>query len=102
MVVHNQSRLNLASLALHDTASANSDESLSRVTHPGPLPPPGLRHKVPTRRAPAIGPTGAVHDRGVRRLVRAVRAAVDSPHSQHVAELIPIATSAVRDAANRL
>jgi exopolyphosphatase / guanosine-5'-triphosphate,3'-diphosphate pyrophosphatase len=69
--------------------------------YPGSPPLPVYRHKTPTRLAEAIGPDGAIDRPDVERLVRAVRSALDSARSQEVVELIPFATSAIRDAANR-
>jgi exopolyphosphatase/guanosine-5'-triphosphate,3'-diphosphate pyrophosphatase len=60
-----------------------------------------LRHKAPTGLADATRTDGVVPADGVRRLVAAVSATVDAARGQGVAELIPYATAAVRDAANR-
>jgi exopolyphosphatase/guanosine-5'-triphosphate,3'-diphosphate pyrophosphatase len=68
---------------------------------PGSPPLPVFRDKRLTHLAEAIDAAGAITDEGVDRLVRAVAAVVDSAHRQRVAELIPFATAAVRDAANR-
>jgi len=68
---------------------------------PGSPPLPVYRHKTPTKLGEAIGPDGAVDPTGVARLVDAVRAALGGARRQQVVELIPFATSAVRDAANR-
>jgi exopolyphosphatase/guanosine-5'-triphosphate,3'-diphosphate pyrophosphatase len=69
--------------------------------YPGSPPLPVFRHRAVTRLAEAIGGDGAVTHDGVQRLIAAVRETVDTARSQHVAELIPFVTSAVRDAANR-
>lgn len=68
---------------------------------PGGAPLPLFRHKTPTRLAQSVDRDGALRPEAVRRVVRAVRAALETATGQHVAELIPIATAAIRDAANR-
>jgi exopolyphosphatase/guanosine-5'-triphosphate,3'-diphosphate pyrophosphatase len=67
----------------------------------GSPPVPFFRQKVATGLAEAIGDDGTVGASGVRRLVAAVGATVDAARAQHVDELIPYVTSAVRDAPNR-
>ncbi|MEU4425878.1 hypothetical protein AB0F81_35105 [Actinoplanes sp. NPDC024001] len=67
----------------------------------GSPPLPVYREKRLTRVAPAIGADGAVSRAGVERLVAAVRATVQSAREHKADELIPFATAAVRDAANR-
>jgi len=62
---------------------------------------PFFRHRAPTRLAESITKDGLLAEDGVRRLISAVHDAVNCARSQHVAELIPFATSSVRDAANR-
>lgn len=69
--------------------------------YPGCAPLPLFRHKEPTGLAQRVDRDGALGPGAVQRLVRAVQAALDSARDQHVAELIPIATAAVRDAVNR-
>jgi hypothetical protein len=69
--------------------------------YPGSPPLPVYRLKTPTRLAEEIRADGAVGVAGVKRLVAAVCSAVDAARGYNVAELIPFATSAVRDAANR-
>jgi exopolyphosphatase/guanosine-5'-triphosphate,3'-diphosphate pyrophosphatase len=69
--------------------------------HPGSPPLPVFRHRVPTRLAEVTDAAGGIDETGTRRLVTAVREVVETARSQHVAELIPFATAAVRDAANR-
>jgi len=69
--------------------------------YPGSSPLAVYRTKRPTKLAEAIREDGAISSAGVRRLVGAVRRAVDAARANQVAELIPIATSAVRDATNR-
>jgi exopolyphosphatase / guanosine-5'-triphosphate,3'-diphosphate pyrophosphatase len=63
-------------------------------------PLPVLRFKAPTRLAEAISADGALREEGVERLVRAVTKAVRIAKRHAVAELIPLATATIRDAAN--
>jgi exopolyphosphatase / guanosine-5'-triphosphate,3'-diphosphate pyrophosphatase len=69
--------------------------------YPGSPPLPVFRLRTPTRLAEAIDGEGRVDDGGVRRLVTAVGVVAEAARGHNVAELIPFATSAVRDAANR-
>jgi exopolyphosphatase / guanosine-5'-triphosphate,3'-diphosphate pyrophosphatase len=69
--------------------------------YPGSPPLPVFRHRALTRLAEAIDANGTVAGDGVQRLITAVRDTIHTARGQHVAELIPFATSAVRDAANR-
>jgi exopolyphosphatase / guanosine-5'-triphosphate,3'-diphosphate pyrophosphatase len=69
--------------------------------YPGSPPLPVYRLKTPTRLAEEIRADGTVGVAGVKRLVAAVCSAVDAARGYDVVELIPFATSAVRDAANR-
>lgn len=69
--------------------------------YPGSPPLPVFRHRAPTRLAEATNADGMIDESGVQRLVSAVLDVLESARSQHVAELIPFATAAVRDAANR-
>ncbi len=56
--------------------------------------------KFPTRLGEAIGADGAVSSRGVSRVAGAVTAAVRAADDLGICDLIPYATSAVRDATN--
>jgi len=87
-------------LAILDIGS-NSANLRVVDAYPGSPPLPVYRHKTPTRLAESIRRDGVIDPSGVTRLVEAVRAAVARACRQQVAELIPFATSAVRDAANR-
>jgi exopolyphosphatase/guanosine-5'-triphosphate,3'-diphosphate pyrophosphatase len=69
--------------------------------HPGQPPRVVMAVKHPTRLAEAIDSRGAVDDKAVGRLVRAVEEAAAVAAAQGVDELIAFATAAVRDAANR-
>jgi exopolyphosphatase/guanosine-5'-triphosphate,3'-diphosphate pyrophosphatase len=67
----------------------------------GSPPLPVYREKRLTRVAPAIRADGVITAAGVKRLVNAVRATVQSAREHQVDELFAFATAAVRDAANR-
>jgi exopolyphosphatase/guanosine-5'-triphosphate,3'-diphosphate pyrophosphatase len=69
--------------------------------YPGSPPLSVYREKAPTKLAEAVRADGSVSPAGVRRLVSAVCVALEAAHGQQVVELIPFATAAVRDAANR-
>src|SRR5256714_7008651 len=69
--------------------------------YPGSPPLPVYRHKTRPGLAEALGPDGTIESEVIARLVTAVRTALDGARAQQVAELIPFATSAIRDAANR-
>jgi exopolyphosphatase/guanosine-5'-triphosphate,3'-diphosphate pyrophosphatase len=68
---------------------------------PGSPPLPVFRYRAATRLAEATDADGVVDDVGVGRLVTSVREVLDVARAQNVVELIPFATAAVRDAANR-
>ncbi|GIJ45264.1 hypothetical protein Val02_21500 [Virgisporangium aliadipatigenens] len=68
---------------------------------PGAPPLPVYREKAPTGLAKATGPDGVVSAAGIRHAVAAVCAMLDVARERGVAELVPFATAAVRDAANR-
>jgi exopolyphosphatase / guanosine-5'-triphosphate,3'-diphosphate pyrophosphatase len=57
--------------------------------YPGSPPLPVSRQRTPTRLAEAIEADGTIAEAGVRRLVEAIRTALDTARSQQVAELIP-------------
>jgi exopolyphosphatase / guanosine-5'-triphosphate,3'-diphosphate pyrophosphatase len=63
-------------------------------------PLPVLRFKAPTRLAEAVNADGELREDGVERLVKAVVKAVRIAKRHAVAELIPLATATIRDAAN--
>jgi exopolyphosphatase/guanosine-5'-triphosphate,3'-diphosphate pyrophosphatase len=87
-------------LAVLDVGS-NSAHLRVVDAYPGSPPLPVFRCRTPTRLAESIDAQGRISERGARRLVRAVRVALDSARGQQAGELIPFATSAVRDAVNR-
>jgi hypothetical protein len=66
--------------------------------YPGSPPLPLYRHKAPTRLAERVDEDGALRPDGITRVLRAVAAALKTARSQHVTEIIPIATATIRDA----
>ncbi|MEV5434182.1 Ppx/GppA phosphatase family protein [Streptomyces sp. NPDC052701] len=68
--------------------------------HPGACPLPAHSYKVELRLAQLLDDGGAIGPKGVDRLVAVVRQALRAAEDQGVEELLPFATSAVRDAVN--
>ncbi|MBB0244206.1 Ppx/GppA family phosphatase [Streptomyces alkaliphilus] len=68
--------------------------------HRGARPMPARSHKAELRLAELLEADGSIGTAGVERLVRTVRAALDVAEDHGVAELLPFATSAVREATN--
>ncbi|MDT0341705.1 Ppx/GppA phosphatase family protein [Streptomyces litchfieldiae] len=68
--------------------------------HPGARPLPAYSHKTELRLAELLDERGAIGPEGVDRLVATVREALDVAEDQGVADLLPFATSAVREASN--
>jgi exopolyphosphatase / guanosine-5'-triphosphate,3'-diphosphate pyrophosphatase len=68
--------------------------------HPGARPLPAYSHKAELRLAELIDSRGAIGDEGVDRLEAAIRDALEVAEDQGVADLLPFATSAVREASN--
>ncbi|MEZ7006641.1 Ppx/GppA family phosphatase [Streptomyces sp. AD55] len=68
--------------------------------HPGARPLPAYSHKADLRLAQLLDDDGAIGPDGVDRLIAVVREALRAAEDQGVEDLLPFATSAVRDAAN--
>lgn len=68
--------------------------------HPGARPLPASSHKTELRLAELLDGGGAISPGGVDRLVATVRTALEVAEDQGVADLLPFATSAVREASN--
>ncbi|WP_129841707.1 Ppx/GppA phosphatase family protein [Streptomyces sp. RFCAC02] len=68
--------------------------------HPGARPLPAYSHKTELRLAELLDERGAIGADGVDRLVATVREALEVAEDRGVAELLPFATSAVREATN--
>jgi exopolyphosphatase / guanosine-5'-triphosphate,3'-diphosphate pyrophosphatase len=68
--------------------------------HPGARPLPAYSHKSELKLAELLDSSGAIGDEGVERLAATVREALEVAEDQGVADLLPFATSAVREASN--
>jgi exopolyphosphatase/guanosine-5'-triphosphate,3'-diphosphate pyrophosphatase len=68
--------------------------------HPGARPLPAHSHKAELRLAQLLDDDGAIGADGVDRLVAVVHEALRAAEDKGVEELLPFATSAVRDAGN--
>ncbi|MEU6993105.1 Ppx/GppA phosphatase family protein [Streptomyces sp. NPDC046465] len=68
--------------------------------HPGARPLPAHSHKADLRLAQLLDPAGAIGPEGVDRLVAVVREAMEAAEDKGVEEVLPFATSAVREASN--
>ncbi|APY87044.1 Ppx/GppA family phosphatase [Streptomyces alfalfae] len=68
--------------------------------HPGARPLPAHSHKADLRLAQLLDPSGAIGPEGVDRLTAIVREAVEAAEDKGVEEVLPFATSAVREATN--
>ncbi|WP_330297898.1 MULTISPECIES: Ppx/GppA phosphatase family protein [unclassified Streptomyces] len=68
--------------------------------HPGARPLPAHSHKVELRLAELLDEHGAVTPEGVERLVSVIGGAVQAAEDKGCEDLLPFATSAVREATN--
>ncbi|MER5259566.1 Ppx/GppA phosphatase family protein [Streptomyces sp. NPDC002855] len=68
--------------------------------HPGARPLPAYSHKADLRLAQLLDDAGAIGPEGVERLVGTVRDAMEAAEDKGVEDLLPFATSAVREASN--
>ena len=68
--------------------------------HPGAAPVPAYSHKIELRLAELLDGDGAITDEGVHRLVDMVASSMRVAEDKGVEEVLPFATSAVREAAN--
>jgi exopolyphosphatase/guanosine-5'-triphosphate,3'-diphosphate pyrophosphatase len=68
--------------------------------HPGARPLPAHSHKADLRLAQLLDDRGAIGPHGVEQLVDTVRGALEAAEDKGVEELLPFATSAVREATN--
>ncbi|MEV4443708.1 Ppx/GppA family phosphatase, partial [Streptomyces sp. NPDC049577] len=68
--------------------------------HPGARPLPAHSHKAELRLAELLDENGAISEAGVDRLVVVVQAALRAAEDKGVEDVLPFATSAVREAAN--
>ncbi|MCC9710016.1 Ppx/GppA family phosphatase [Streptomyces sp. MNU76] len=68
--------------------------------HPGARPLPAHSHKVELRLAQLLDEAGAIDPEGVDKLIAVVHEALQAAEDKGVEELLPFATSAVREASN--
>ena len=68
--------------------------------HPGAAPVPAYSHKIELRLAELLDDDGAIGEEGVERLVGMVASSMRVAEDKGVEEVLPFATSAVREAAN--
>jgi exopolyphosphatase/guanosine-5'-triphosphate,3'-diphosphate pyrophosphatase len=68
--------------------------------HPGARPLPAYSHKADLRLAELLDGDGAIREDGVDRLVRTVTEALRVAEDKGAEDVLPFATSAVREAAN--
>ncbi|MGW4567342.1 Ppx/GppA phosphatase family protein [Streptomyces sp. NPDC004561] len=68
--------------------------------HPGARPLPAHSHKADLRLAQLLDGSGAIGDDGIQKLISVVRDALQAAEDKGVEDLLPFATSAVREASN--
>ncbi|MET7289145.1 Ppx/GppA phosphatase family protein [Streptomyces sp. NPDC005573] len=68
--------------------------------HPGARPLPAHSHKAELRLAQLLDRDGAIGEEGIEKLVAVVRDALQAAEDKGVEDLLPFATSAVREARN--
>ncbi|QHC26122.1 Ppx/GppA phosphatase family protein [Streptomyces sp. GS7] len=68
--------------------------------HPGARPLPAYSHKAELRLAELLDADGAISDAGVHRLAATIREAMQVAEDKGVEDVLPFATSAIREAAN--
>ncbi|MFI7006165.1 Ppx/GppA family phosphatase [Streptomyces sp. NPDC050145] len=68
--------------------------------HPGARPLPAHSHKADLRLAQLLDDRGAIGADGVEQLIGVVRGALEAAEDKGVEEMLPFATSAVREASN--
>ncbi|MFJ4850841.1 MULTISPECIES: Ppx/GppA family phosphatase [unclassified Streptomyces] len=79
---------------------SNTVHLLVMDAHPGARPLPAYSHKAELRLAELLDERGAICEDGVRRLVSQIADALMVAEDKGVEEVLPFATSAVREAAN--
>ncbi|PPS69112.1 MULTISPECIES: Ppx/GppA phosphatase family protein [Streptomyces] len=68
--------------------------------HPGACPLPAHSHKAELRLAQLLDDDGAIGPQGVDRLISVIKEALQAAEDKGVEEVLPFATSAVREARN--
>ncbi|MEU6348335.1 Ppx/GppA phosphatase family protein [Streptomyces sp. NPDC047072] len=68
--------------------------------HPGARPLPAHSHKAELRLAQLLDEAGAIGPEGVEKLISVIREALQAAEDKGVEDVLPFATSAVREASN--
>ncbi|WP_328495686.1 Ppx/GppA family phosphatase [Streptomyces sp. NBC_00414] len=68
--------------------------------HPGARPLPAHSHKAELRLAQLLDDSGAIDSHGVDKLIAVIQEALEAAEDKGVEDLLPFATSAVREASN--
>ncbi|MET9295393.1 Ppx/GppA phosphatase family protein [Streptomyces sp. NPDC003077] len=79
---------------------SNTVHLLVMDAHPGARPLPAYSHKAQLRLAELIDEDGAIGDAGVDRLLTTLREALQVAEDKGAEDVLPFATSAIRDASN--
>lgn len=79
---------------------SNTVHLLVMDAHPGARPRPAHSHKAELRLAELLDADGAIGEHGVERLVTITQDALHTAEDKGCEEVLPFATSAIRDAAN--
>ncbi|MEU9983354.1 Ppx/GppA phosphatase family protein [Streptomyces sp. NPDC050856] len=79
---------------------SNTVHLLVMDAHPGARPLPAHSHKAELRLAELLDADGAIGARGIERLVTITRNALHTAEDKGCEEVLPFATSAIRDASN--
>ncbi|UNO40582.1 Ppx/GppA phosphatase family protein [Streptomyces sp. MST-110588] len=79
---------------------SNTVHLLVMDAHPGACPLPAYSHKAELRLAELLDADGAIGDTGVDRLVATLQEAVLVAEDKGVEDVLPFATSAIREASN--
>ncbi|GDY44473.1 hypothetical protein SANT12839_053550 [Streptomyces antimycoticus] len=79
---------------------SNTVHLLVMDAHPGARPLPAHSHKAELRLAELLDGAGAIGPEGVDRLIAVVKEALEAAEDKGVEDVLPFATSAVREASN--
>ncbi|MBT2387046.1 Ppx/GppA phosphatase family protein [Streptomyces sp. ISL-11] len=79
---------------------SNTVHLLAVDAHPGACPLPAHSHKAELRLAELLDDGGSISDAGIDRLVTVIQDALQAAEDKGCEDVLPFATSAVREAAN--
>ncbi|MER7112374.1 Ppx/GppA phosphatase family protein [Streptomyces sp. NPDC000229] len=79
---------------------SNTVHLLVMDAHPGARPRPAHSHKAELRLAELLDADGSICDHGIERLITITHDALHTAEDKGCEEVLPFATSAIRDAAN--